>query len=252
VNLRTEPSAAPPVIGITVYPRVALDDPGQLLDAVDRRYVAAVVQAGGLPVLLPVVDVAHVPALLDRVDGLVLSGGGDLEPARYGRASTATVRDPRPERDASEIALATRAGLLGLPVLGVCRGLQCMNVAYGGTLIQDLGPLVPDHPEDELSVACHEIDVVPGTALHSLVGSVQAKVNSQHHQAVETVASGFAVSAVGPGGVIEAIESTGEWWALGVQWHPEALPDAPETLAVFRELVGQATVVARSRREVSS
>ena len=229
---------------MTRRPRIGptLDsDPARAVYELKASYVEAVLAAGGLPVLLP-----HAPsaaaAYLALLDGLVLTGGAfDVPPALYGEARREGCGPSRPERTAFEKDLLESALAARLPVLGVCGGMQLMNVARGGTLHQDL-PLdagIRGHeqppPKD---VPSHEVAVVPGTVLASLVGLDALMVNSTHHQGVKDVGRGLVVSGRSPDGVVEAIELPGLPFALGVQWHPEATaPKDPRQAAIYRGLV---------------
>lgn len=231
------------LIGITSSPG-ARD--GSVIEGVNRPFVDGVIRAGGVPVVLPVLDPGEAPAVLDRLDGVLLSGGGDVEPAIY-RAKRAPETDTvDPARDAFEIALFRAAVRRHLPVLGICRGAQVINVARGGTLIQHLPALgTIDHQEKErFSQVIHHVEVVPGTRLAGVLGSDRIGVNTLHHQAVDRLGRGLrpvAWATDEPVDVIEGIELVGRD-VLGVQWHPELLPDAPEHQALFRWLVSAAEV----------
>jgi putative glutamine amidotransferase len=209
-----------------------------------RRYVDAVLAAGGLPLLLPHAREAA-PAYLALLDGLVVTGGAfDVPPDLYGEAPRAGLGPTKPERTAFERDVLEAALAAGLPVLGVCGGMQLLNVVRGGTLFQDLlsdaglrGHEQPP-PKDAPS---HEVAVQPGTQLAALVGAGPLRVNSTHHQAVRDPGAGVLVSARAPDGVIEAIELPDQGFALGVQWHPEAVaPHEPRHAALYRGLVAAA------------
>jgi putative glutamine amidotransferase len=216
---------APPTIGLT------LDyEPGGGWSkfpwyAIRENYCEAVHHAGGLPVLLP-----HEPEAaelyLDRIDGLIVTGGGfDVDPALFGapnRHPTVTTKD---RRTAFELAATKRALARDMPVLGICGGQQLLNVALGGTLIQHIPDEVPHalphrqpNPRNE---AGHEVRIVPGTLLHRLAETERLEVNSAHHQAVKDAAPGLIVDAIAPDGVVEGIEDPGRRFCLGIQWHPE-------------------------------
>lgn len=227
-----------PVIGITcsTLPPAAADEHRR--HSIPEVYIDCVVEAGGLPLILPNIDVASVPAYLARIDGLVLSGGYDIDPENFGE-------DPHPElgvvdvvRDAFEIALCRGIRAQGIPTLPICRGLQVINVAYGGTLIQHIPAEVEDpirHTQRTIrrGTVGHAIEVVEGTRLHEIVGTTRTRVNSYHHQAVRDVADGLVVSARAPDGVIEGLEDPDHPWCVGVQWHPERCPSDPVTKALF-------------------
>jgi putative glutamine amidotransferase len=163
----------------------------------------------------------------------VLTGGEDVDPARYGEQRHEKVRSVNVARDATEAALVEEARARGLPVLAICRGIQILNVALGGTLVQDIPSQCDtkiDHDEEGARTArTHEVSVEPGSLIANAVGAEQLSVNSFHHQSVKRVAEGMKVTARSPDGVIEGIESTDDnWWVMGVQWHPEEMTDSAE------------------------
>jgi putative glutamine amidotransferase len=205
-------------------------------------YVEAVRAAGGVPVVVPHLDSPEIPALLARLDGVVLCGGIDIAPARYGAVAAPETNVPQPERDAFEMALIERLLEDNVPTLGVCRGVQSLNVALGGTLHQHLSV----HPTDMVWTATpHTVDVMAGSRLAAVTGRAQLSVNSLHHQAVDRVGHGIVVTGrAGADGGVEAIEIKGAPNVLAVQWHPEVLCPAPEHLALFENLVE----TARQRR----
>jgi len=158
-------------------------------------------------------------ATLTGLSGLVLSGGSDIEPGRYGQAMLGT-REPDPERDDLELRLANEALAIGMPLLAICRGMQLLNVALGGTLHQDIGEAHTLKPP-----VLHRVDIVPGTRLHAILGDC-VDTNSRHHQAVHSLAPGLLRSGIASDGeTVEGIEKPGQPFVLGVQWHPEDLPD---------------------------
>jgi len=215
-----------PVIGITSYVEPASWGAWSHVPAalVPNAYVEHVRRAGGLPVVLPPIgdDATDDDArrLLGRIDGLVLAGGADVESSRYAQAAHELAQEPRRDRDGAELALA-RAARGAVPTLGVCRGMQVMVVAAGGQLEQ--------HLPDRLASTAHSpgpgtygrrvVQPSPGSLLQSILGD-QLDVNCYHHQGVATHPS-FEVAALSADGVIEAVESTGPGFYLGVQWHPE-------------------------------
>jgi putative glutamine amidotransferase len=210
--------------------------------------------AGGVPVILPFVPDAALE-MLDVIDGLILSGGSDLDPALFGDTEVhPQTYDILPDRDAAELALAKGALDRDMPILGICRGIQALNVAMGGTLYQD----VPDqysadiaHRQQEESIPAdqsgHSVTVEEGSLLERTYGNGPVPVNSFHHQAVKDVAPGLVVSGRSEDGLVEAVESTTHGFVLGVQWHPELMFAADEAhLAPFSSLV-QASANVRIR-----
>lgn len=180
-----------------------------------ESYAAALRQAGVEPALIA----PGGPRSLEGLDGLLISGGSDVDPSMYGEDRRPEVADVDAERDRMEAELILQALEADLPLLGVCRGMQIMNVACGGSLIQHL-PTTAAHRVPDVANA-HPILAKPGTRLASIIGTDRKLVNSRHHQAVKRLARGLVESAVAPDGVYEGLEHPGKRFALGVQWHPE-------------------------------
>ena len=201
--------------------------------ALGMTYLRAIEAVGGMPVVLPPLGEAH--ALLDRLDGICLSGGPDLDPDAYGALERHAELGPtEPSLDAFELALARAADERGMPILGICRGAQALNVARGGTLHQH----VPGHRQTERATATtHTVHVEESTQLGALVGMRPLRVNSFHHEAVEKLGRGLRAVAHAADGIIEAIEAPGAGFVLGVQWHAEGLVDVPRHRALFEALV---------------
>jgi putative glutamine amidotransferase len=206
---------------------------------VPASYHRAVVGAGGLDI--PLVPDPRVTAdpdlLLDVVDGLLMIGGVDVDPSRYGAEPASTLESTSVERDDFEIALTRRAIERQMPVLGICRGMQILNIALDGSLTQDLGPERNAVHRPHLGTfegTEHEIEVADRSLASAACGAGLQVIHSHHHQAVETVGDGLVVSAASEDGVIEAVELEGHPFALGVQWHPEA----DEKSRVIEALVG--------------
>ncbi|MEX2106936.1 MAG: gamma-glutamyl-gamma-aminobutyrate hydrolase family protein [Solirubrobacterales bacterium] len=196
-----------------------------------RAYVTAVQRAGGLAIVLPPDEaaVADPDVLLDRVDALLMAGGADIDPASYGAESHAETRGAWPERDRFEIALARRALERDMPVLGICRGMQLLNVALGGSLDQHLPESVGDdvHRSTAGSFGEHEVRLAPGTLACRAAGGERLDVKSHHHQGVDELGEGLAVSGWSPSDeLVEAIELPDRRFALGVIWHPEEDEDS--------------------------
>lgn len=219
-------------------------------------YRQAVLHVGGdVRILDPSMSVAEA---LDGTDGLMLTGGGDIEPSHYGEAPSPLLSDVEPERDRFELALVIEARKRDLPVLAICRGIQVLNVACGGTLIQDIpseqtGP--QEHnlkvPPNQAFSRAHEIWVEKDSLLANLMkerlnDADTVDVNSRHHQAVKDVAAGFKVSATAPDGIIEAIEDPAAAFCLGVQWHPENFWRTGEFRPLFEGFLNAAQT-ARTR-----
>lgn len=209
-----------------------------------RVYADAVLAAGGLP-WIPTYG-SSVEALLDRADALVVTGGAfDIPPESYGEAPADGLGALKPERTAFERTLLEGALERRLPVLGVCGGMQLLNVVRGGSLYQDIGSEFSDalrheqaEPPDRPS---HPIEVLPGSRLAAAIGGADPRqVNSTHHQAVDRLGRSLVVSAKAPDGVVEAIEDPSQPFVVGVQWHPEALVDHPWNLGIYRALVAAA------------
>jgi putative glutamine amidotransferase len=203
--------------------------------ALGMTYLRAVEAAGGLPIVLPPVALEAVPALLERLDGVCLSGGPDLDPDAYGAPTRHPELGPtEPSLDAFELAVARAADAAGLPLLGICRGAQALNVARGGTLHQHLD----GHRQAALATArTHHVTVTPGSRLAALTGVGKLDVNSFHHQAVDILGAGLRIVARAVDGTAEAIEDPTRPLLLGVQWHAETLVDRPEHGALFAALV---------------
>lgn len=234
-----------PLIGIpcfaTRHPRTQ-----RPLYANNRAYAHAISRAGGIPLFIPpqadeaLDDVSATLCL--RLDGLLLSGGADIDPSFYGEARLPVCEATEPERDRLELALTRQALQSGTPIFGICRGMQLLNVACGGGLYQDLPTQAPesqrhtwgdaDHPRD---FRAHSIEVTPGSRLATLLGDATTyQVNSLHHQAVSRVGEGLTITARSPDGVVEGMELRDHPYALAVQFHPEELaPTDPASHALF-------------------
>ena len=199
-------------------------------------YMRTLDAAGAIPVVLP--PIGDTEAYLDRLDGIVLSGGPDLDPAAYGAVERHAELGPtEPSLDAFELALLDGALERGMPILAICRGMQALNVACGGTLHQH----VPGHRQTELATeATHQVEITAHSRLHRMVRTRKLGVNSFHHQAVDQIGEGLRVTARATDGTIEAIE--GDGFVVGVQWHAE-------TLMAHRPLF-EALVTAASRTEL--
>ncbi|MBW9094953.1 gamma-glutamyl-gamma-aminobutyrate hydrolase family protein [Microbacterium jejuense] len=232
------------MIGLTTYLELVTQDVWQERGAfLPEPYVTSVTAAGGIPVLLPPQPAAEdvVDAVLERLDGLLLTGGLDVDPALYG-AERHPLTDPaRPDRDAWELALFRGAERCRMPVLAICRGLQLVNVARGGTLHQHL----PEALGTERycvgggQYAINEVTVDSGSRLAELIGPGELDVHSYHHQGIERLGEGLVATARGQEGLVQAFESDGDDYLVGVQWHPEA---NTEDRRLFEGLVAAASM----------
>jgi gamma-glutamyl-gamma-aminobutyrate hydrolase PuuD len=226
-----------PVIGITAYAEQARwgvwEAPAALIPL---SYVSAIERAGGRPLLVPPSE-DGIEETLAVLDGLLFSGGSDIDPDTYGAEAHPETNGVRPERDQAELALLEAALARDMPVLAVCRGSQVLNVALGGDLVQHLPEVVGHerHKHTPGVFADHDVDVLPGTRLHALVGD-HAPVKSHHHQGYGRIGDGLRAAARADDGTVEAIEDPERRFALGVLWHPEAGEDA----ALFEALVEEA------------
>jgi len=241
-----------PNIGITPDVTTPTAEAPQARYELKTSYAEAVLRGGGLPLLLPYSDDAHViDAYLDRVSGVVISGGAfDVPPELYGETAREGMGPTKPVRTTFELAVLKAALFRRLPVLGICGGMQLINVAYGGTLIQDLKlelpTAAPHQQQHDRAQPLHPVEVREGSLLAECVGKGQLMVNSTHHQAVKTVGNGLQPSAVAPDGVIEGVESKDGNFVVGVQWHPEQMIDSvPPHLGIYKTFVNR----ARDRRQ---
>ncbi|MFC9894319.1 gamma-glutamyl-gamma-aminobutyrate hydrolase family protein [Nocardia sp. NPDC127579] len=227
-----------PLIGLPTYrERTRFGDWDTDSAVLPSGYATMVQRAGGIPVLLPPTGSAR-PEVIDRLDGLVLTGGADIEPSRYGRTLQPDLGYTRPDRDESEFELFALARAASLPVLAICRGLQLVNVALGGTLIQHLPDVVghDDHSGGPGSFSVTRVRTSPGSAVATCLGP-EANAHCHHHQAIDRLASPLTATAHAADGTIEAAETRTGSFLIGVQWHPEA--DSTDD-RLLRALVGAA------------
>lgn len=232
-------SMTPPIIGITTFnykPTGNFYSPA--------GYTQAVQSAGGIPVLLPPVQ-SDPAVLVNRVDGLIFTGGGDIDPNLYNGSPHPTIYSIDPERDQAELGLAKLALAKQKPILGICRGLEVLMVASGG----DLVPHLPEefgedilHREDVLKPSQHGVQIYPSSRLSRILGKEELTVVSWHHQAVRTIPCGWQIVAKAADGLIEALEHKQHPFAIALQWHPElSLPDSRH-LAIFQALIQAASL----------
>ncbi|MFD5464150.1 gamma-glutamyl-gamma-aminobutyrate hydrolase family protein [Kitasatospora sp. NPDC127059] len=231
-----------PFIGVSTYLVDASwsDWRGRRVALVPERYTAYVQNSGGIAVLLPPDAPDRAPEVLARLDALVIAGGPDIDPAYYGEPAHPLTDVDSPERDAWEVALLRGALAAGMPVLGICRGMQVLNVVCGGTLIQHLPDVVEMdvHAGSPGCYGAHVVRPVPGTLVGGLLPESELEVPTFHHQAVDRLGTGLRVSALAPDGTVEAVEGPG--FMVGVQWHPEQGTD----LRLMQALVRAATAAS--------
>jgi putative glutamine amidotransferase len=231
-----------PLIGIT----------GGLVDSsagvpvcqLGQAYVTAVQRAGGIPLVIPVgIEGSALATQLSRLDGVLLSGGGDIDPLLFNGAPHPKVYGISPERDAMEIALVKMALEMEKPLLAICRGIQVLNVALGGGLYTHIQDQVehslkhdwfPKFPRDKLA---HTVSLTCESQLDQIYDADEIRVNSLHHQGISRVGEGLTATAFAPDGLVEGLEVKGSSFALGVQWHPECLPDDPGSQQLFRAFI---------------
>lgn len=231
-----------PIIGVTAS-RIH-NRQGIPLNSVMEAYVRAVTAAGGIPVLLPPIDpVETVETLLSRLDGILFTGGGDIDPKFYNGSDDDTLDSMDLERDIFELALCQSSVEAKKPIFGICRGLQLINVALGGTLYEDVLKQMPrgqkhsfgkEQPRDYLA---HEVNLVEGSRLYQILGKTELLVNSLHHQGIRSLAPDLRPTAYAPDGLIEGIELTGHPFGVAVQWHPEWLLEHPPMRSLFQAFV---------------
>lgn len=245
-------TAAPPLVAIPAFHLAA----GRVADwsrggyAVPEAYVAAVQRAGARAVLVPTLNVGDPEAALAPFDGLLLAGGGDIDPARYGGGRHSEVYGVDPARDEAELALVDAAVALGVPTFAICRGMQVLNVALGGTLHQHLPDLqgmdLHGQPGHDMSVV-HDVKVSEGSLLAEAGGRQVLRCTSHHHQAVDRLGSGLTAVAASGDGLVEAVEleDPGGRWVLGVQWHPEMTASEDRSQQALFSALARACVARR-------
>lgn len=214
--------------------------------ALGLTYMRAVEAAGGLPLVIPLLDDEAIEPLLDRLDGICLSGGPDIDPAAYGANPHAELGPTEPTLDSFELGIARRADARELPILAICRGTQALNVVRGGVLHQHLPELseeVPHRQQTPGTETSHPVEIEPGSRLAAALGYAKVPVadaldvNSFHHQAIDRLGEGLKVTARAPDGTIEAVEDPAREFLIGVQWHAETLVHRPYEASLFRSFV---------------
>jgi putative glutamine amidotransferase len=218
-------------------------EPPRRMLALGVSYLDAVAAAGGIPVILAPLPARRLESIIDRLDGVCLSGGPDIDPATYGAEAHVELGPTEPEVDLFELGLVRAARRRRLPVLAICRGMQALNVARGGTLVQhvpDMSDEIAHRQSSPASEPSHPVAVAADSRLARIVGSERIDVNSFHHQAIDRLGSGLEPVAWADDGVIEALEAPADAFTLGVQWHAECLTARPEHARLFTELVDAA------------
>jgi Predicted glutamine amidotransferases len=241
-----------PVIGITTYTE---NKQWKAYNSISNNYINSVYLAGGIPLLIPVIaDDMLIKSYLNMIDGLLFTGGVDVSPFMFGENPIKEVSEISVDRDEYELKLYEGAIKIDMPILGICRGIQFINAASGGTLYQDifvqrentLGHCPNNIPRDTLY---HSIKIQKDSRLYNILNKEVINVNSFHHQAVKNVAENFKVTAESEDGIIEGIESTNSTFVMGVQFHPEDLPvKHPEFLKLFKALIDESIIYNEDRK----
>jgi putative glutamine amidotransferase len=217
--------------------------------AVGETYIRSIYRAGGIPVIIPPITQPNdTMVLIQRLDGLLLSGGEDIAPRHYGQKGESWMGRVDEERDVSELSLTQAWLAMGKPLFAICRGHQVLNVALGGTLYQDISKSLPDAldhayvPARSMEITVHPVNIVAGSQLANILGGTVFDVNSAHHQAIHTPGKGANVVAHAPDGIIESIELAQHKFCIGVQWHPEAMVKVSDTMLPLFDAFVQACV----------
>lgn len=255
--------AARPLIGLTTselrrperVEQLEQSEPAEVELALNLTYPAAMERAGGVPVIVPPLQPSAIRSLLTGLDGIVLTGGPDLHPSLYGAEPHENLGPTEQEIDVFELALIDAAQREGLPVLCICRGMQALNIARGGTLIQDLPTQRPSDIEHRQKVPgrvpTHHVSLRAESAVAELLGRHELDVNSFHHQAIDVLGRDLRVVGEAPDGVIEAIEATEGQFIVGVQWHAESLIENIEQRTLLEAFIGAASE-GRGRRPLAA
>jgi len=227
------PGLSAPVIGVLGYWHESEAILGHQATAVPDSYIHALLKIDAIPLIIPVIQFRKIlEHFFQLIDGLLLIGGPDLDPVHYNQAAHAGLRKVTPARDNMEMQVSLWALKADLPIMAICRGIQVLNVAAGGTLCQDIASQLPnaakhdyfpDYPKDFLA---HTVKPLQGSRLAGIIGDDEASVNSLHHQAIDKLGQGLRPVAYAPDGIAEAVEGIDASWILGVQWHPEWLVES--------------------------
>lgn len=230
-----------PIIGLTAN---SAPEAGKI--DIRGNYLLSVTLAGGIPVMLPHTEgIGYIDRVIGDIDGVIFTGGGDFDPALYGEEKLPQCHEPDGARDVFELELFGRARNTGIPVLGICRGCQLINVAMGGSLIQDIPAFgienIDHYQTTDGAEPFHSVAVERDSLLYSIIGKESLQVNSFHHQAVKVPGRGLIVSASAPDGITEAVEAADGSFILGVQWHPEHMTSfRDDMLKIFTALIAAA------------
>lgn len=238
-----------PIIGISGS--IIVDQggmfPGYRRSYLNEDYISSVLDSGGTPVIIPVIkDIKSIDAIVDTIDGLILSGGHDISPRFYGEEPKIKLGEIFPDRDQFEFELLKKAKEKKIPILGICRGCQIINVFHGGTIYQDLsyrtGDTIKHWQSHSPEMVTHTVELEMNSLLNNIWNVNEIWVNSFHHQTIKEVPDNFAVSARSKDGVIEAIESLDDSFLIGIQWHPEMLSNSTKEMAkLFETLISKAS-----------
>src|SRR3990170_4389371 len=227
-----------PIIGINCDYK---DEGKQPYSFTNREYSKAIIAAGGIPFLLPIIkDKNDVKLLLKKIDGLLLTGGNDVPPRRYGEERHERTVCVHPDKDISDITLVGTAIQMKKPILAICYGTQLVNVALGGSLIQDISSEVKTpiiHKDSKNERYTHAVTIEKNSLLYQIIGADRIEANSTHHQAIKRLGNGLKDTAHTEDGIIEAVEWKGYPFLMGVQWHPERMADSLRHLALFKGLM---------------
>ena len=242
VTESTIPGHTVPVIGIPAYCHESEDTFGDRSTVVPDSYIRALLKIDAMPLIIPVIQSRKIlEHFFQMIDGLLLIGGPDLDPVHYNQTAHTGLRKVTPARDKMEIQVSLWALETDIPIMAICRGIQLLNVAAGGTLWQDIASQLsnaakhdyyPGYPVDFLA---HTVKPLKGSRLSGIIGDDEASVNSLHHQAIDKLGDGLRIVAYAPDGIVEAVEGIDASWIVGVQWHPEWLVESdPRMMALFK------------------
>jgi putative glutamine amidotransferase len=253
-----------PLIGVTtsevrrsesVEPIPQGEDPARFEMALGLTYLRGLEASGAVPVVMPPLADEAVASLLDRFDGICLSGGPDIDPTSYGAGPHPELGPTEPDLDRFELAVGAEADARGMPILAICRGTQTLNVLRGGTLHQhlpDLSSEISHRQREPGEQTSHSIAIEPESRLAEVVGTTTLDVNSFHHQAIQRLGDGLRISARAPDGTVEAVEDPGRTFVIGVQWHAETLVHRPFERALFSRFVEVCRAGAALSREAAA